>query len=144
MFTRIRLKRINKKLAATHKLIAQIRGIKHTSGYSKSEGDRRVSLLHVKLDKLITKERALLAKPPMTMGDFMCRWLCLWALIIIVIVSLAGCGPATPGTSKVAYADYEIIGVAGGNNVRMMRDHANSNVCYLFGSKSISCVPMRF
>jgi hypothetical protein len=39
--------------------IAKIQNIRHTSGYSKSEAQRRISILGPKLDKLMQRRRVL-------------------------------------------------------------------------------------
>lgn len=125
----IRMNRILNKITA-------YKAIPHTSGYSKSEGDRRITLLSEKYNKIADKRavRLLLDKVPTSKArvraNMITAGVCVWALVILVLMAFAGKVCAAEPT------DAEVQGVT------TFIDTEFGNVCYIVFQKAISCVPL--
>ena len=132
MFTQIRLKRINGKLVKVYAQLSMNYSNHLTGALSETEYKWQRGLLDKQLESLLAKDHKLRTKPPLKMGDRMFRWVCLYALVAIVIAFLAGCNPVTANTSSDM-----------GNQISFTRDYVNGNVCYVYRSMAISCVPLR-
>ena len=125
----VRMNRILNKITA-------YKAIPHTSGYSKSEGDRRITLLREKYNKIADKRavRLFLDKVPKSKarvrGNMLTAGICLWALVIIVLMAFAGKVCAAEPT------DAEVEGVT------TFIDTQFGNVCYIVKERAISCVAL--
>lgn len=132
MFKSIRLKRNNGKLVKVYAQLSMNHSNHLTGALSDTEHQWQRSILLKELTSLISKDLTIRTKRPLKLGDRMFRWMCLYALVAIVIAFLAGCNPVTANTSSDM-----------GNQISFTRDYVNGNVCYVYRSMAISCVPMR-
>lgn len=132
MFKSIRLKRNNGKLVKVYAQLSMNYSNHLTGALSDTEYKWQRSILLKELTSLISKDLTIRTKPTLKLGDRMFRWMCLYALVAIVIAFLAGCNPVTANTSSDM-----------GNQISFTRDYVNGNVCYVYRSTAISCVPMR-
>lgn len=125
----IRMNRILNKITA-------YKAIPHTSGYSKSEGDRRIELLTTKYN-FMNGRRALRIHKSLRVrskarvrANMITAGVCVWALVILVLMAFAGKVCAAEPT------DAEVEGIT------TFIDTQFGNVCYIVKERAISCVAL--